>query len=149
MGAMTDAQLETLSHDACMQLLRDGTIGRIAFVVDNNPLIFPVNYRLVEAPSGPLLAVRTRPGTVIDQAPTSVAFEIDSIDPVHHEGWSVLVRGELLHATPTSPEFRARYDPESWVADRESWLLVDPWAISGRELHGAESVWPFHPGGYI
>jgi nitroimidazol reductase NimA-like FMN-containing flavoprotein (pyridoxamine 5'-phosphate oxidase superfamily) len=145
---MTGAALEPLSQETCVRFLREGTVGRIAFVVDDDPLIVPVNYRLVEPSSGPLLAVRTRPGTVIDQAPTNVAFEIDSIDPVHHEGWSVLVRGELLHATPTSPEFRELYDPNPWLADRDSWLLVDPWEISGRELHGAESVWPFHPSVY-
>lgn len=146
---MTDGRLEALSRDTCLRLLREGTVGRIAFVVDGEPLILPVNYRLVEPSSGPVLALRTRLGTAIDQAPNAVAFEIDSIDPVHHQGWSVLVRGELLHATPTSAEFRELYDPESWVADRESWLLVDPSVISGRELHGAESVWPFHPGEYI
>jgi uncharacterized protein len=146
---MTDARLEALSREACVRLLRDGTVGRIAFVVDDDPLILPVNYRLVEPSSGPLIAVRTRPGTVIDQASSGVAFEIDSIDPVHHEGWSVLVRGELLHATPSSAEFRELYDPEPWLADRESWLLVDPWAISGREVRGAEAVWPFHPGAYL
>ncbi len=146
---MTDGRLEPLSHDTCLRLLREGTVGRIAFVVDGDPIILPVNYRLVEPSSGPILAMRTRPGTVIDHAPNTVAFEIDSIDTVQHQGWSVLVRGELLHATPTSAEFRELYDPESWVADRESWLLIEPSVISGRELHGAESVWPFHPGEYL
>jgi nitroimidazol reductase NimA-like FMN-containing flavoprotein (pyridoxamine 5'-phosphate oxidase superfamily) len=146
---MTDARLEPLSQDRCLSLLREGSVGRIAFVVDGDPLILPVNYRLVEPRSGPLLAVRTRPGRVIEQAPASVAFEIDAIDLPHHEGWSVLVRGELLHATPTSDEFRELYDPKSWLADRDSWLLVDPWEITGRELRGVDSVWPFHPGGYV
>jgi nitroimidazol reductase NimA-like FMN-containing flavoprotein (pyridoxamine 5'-phosphate oxidase superfamily) len=146
---MTDGRLETLSPETCLRLLREGTVGRIAFVVDDDPLILPVNYRLVEPSSGPLLAVRTQPGTAIDQAPSSVAFEIDSIDVVHHGGWSVLVRGELLHTTPTSPEFRELYDPKSWLSDRESWLLVNPWAITGRELHGADAVWPFHLAGYL
>ena len=146
---MTDAGLEPLAQESCLQRLREGSVGRIAFLVDDDPVILPVNYRLVEPSSGPILAVRTRPGTVIDEAPSSVAFEIDSIDAVHHEGWSVLVRGELLHATPTSPEFRELYDPKSWIAGRESWLLVDPWSITGRELHGTEAVWPFHPGGYL
>ena len=108
-----------------------------------------MNYRLVEPTSGPLLAVRTRPGNVIDRAPTNVAFEIDSIDPLHHEGSSVLVRGELLHATPTSAELRERYDPESWFTDRDAWLLIDPWAISGRKLHGAAPLWTFRPGEYV
>ena len=146
---MTDAWLEPLSQEACLHLLKERTVGRIALVIDTDPIILPVNYRLVEPSSGPILAVRTRPGNVIEQAPTSVAFEIDSIDPIHHTGWSVLVRGELLHATPTSTEFRERYDPQSWLTDREAWLLIDPWAISGRELHGTEPVWPVHPGEYM
>jgi nitroimidazol reductase NimA-like FMN-containing flavoprotein (pyridoxamine 5'-phosphate oxidase superfamily) len=145
----TDGGLAPLSQEACLQHLRAGSVGRIAFVVDDDPIVLPVNYRLVEPASGPLLAVRTGPGTVIDQAPTSVAFEIDAIDPVHHEGWSVLVRGELLHATPTSAEFRERYDPASWLDDRTSWLLIDPWAITGRELRGGEQVWQFRPGEYV
>jgi len=146
---MSSAQLEELSQEACLTRLRLGNIGRIAFVVADNPVILPVNYRLAEPPSGPLLAVRTRPGNVIDQAPTNVAFEIDSIDPVLHEGWSVLVRGELLHAFPSSTDFRDGYDPESWLADRDAWLLIDPWAISGRELHGPEPIWHIHQGGYV
>lgn len=146
---MTDAWLEPLSQETCLRLLRQETVGRIAVVIDDGPVILPVNYRLVEPPSGPLLAVRTRPGNVIEQAPANVAFEIDSIDPVHHQGWSVLVRGELLHATLTSTGFWEGYDPESWLPDRDAWLLVDPWAISGRELHGTEPLWQFHPGGYI
>jgi uncharacterized protein len=146
---MTDAWLEPLSQETCLRLLRERTVGRIALVIDADPIILPVNYRLVEPPSGPLLAVRTRPGNVIEQAPTNVAFEIDSIDPIHHTGWSVLVRGELLHATPTSAEFRERYDPDSWLTDRDAWLLIDPWAISGRELHGTEPTWPVHPGEYL
>lgn len=146
---MTDAKLETLSQDACLLHLRQGSVGRIAFVLDGDPVILPVNYRLVEPDSGPLLAVRTRPGNVIEQAPTNVAFEIDSIDHVHHEGWSVLVRGELMHANPTSHAFTVQYDPSSWLADRDSWLLIDPWAISGRKLVGTEPVWPYHPGDYM
>jgi nitroimidazol reductase NimA-like FMN-containing flavoprotein (pyridoxamine 5'-phosphate oxidase superfamily) len=146
---MTDARLDPLSQETCLRLLRERTVGRIALVIGTDPIILPVNYRLVEPASGPLIAMRTRPGNVIEQAPTSVAFEVDSIDPVHHAGWSVLVRGELLHATPTSAEYRKRYDPDSWLPDREAWLLLDPWAISGRELHGTESIWPVHPGEYM
>jgi Pyridoxamine 5'-phosphate oxidase len=146
---MTDAQLEHLSQDACLQLLREASVGRIAFVVDEDPIILPVNYRLAEPDSGPLIAVRTRPGNVIDQAPTSVAFEIDSIDAIHHQGWSVLVRGELLHAFPASRGVREGYDSESWLTDRASWLLIDPGFITGRELRGDQPEWAVHPEGYL
>ena len=146
---MTDAWLEQLPREVCLRLLREGTVGRIAFLVDDKPAILPVNYRLAEPESGPLIAVRTRPGNVIDEAAANVAFEIDSIDPIHHQGWSVLVRGELLHAYAASRSIREGYDPESWLKDRDAWLLIDPWAISGRELHGSEPTWDFHPDGYM
>ena len=146
---MTDATLEPLSQETCLHHLREGQVGRIGFVVDGDPVILPVNYRLVEPASGPLLAVRTRPGHVIEQAPMSVAFEIDSIDVHQHQGWSVLVRGELMHANATSRGFVGRHDPKSWLTDGESWLLIDPWAISGRELHGPDDLWPSRPGEYM
>jgi hypothetical protein len=146
---MTDAWLEELSQEACLALLRQETVGRIAFVVDDGPIILPVNYRLAEPESGPLIAVRTRPGNVIDQAASNVAFEIDAIDRIHHRGWSVLVRGELLHAFPESGSLREGYEPESWLAERDAWLFVDPGAITGRELHGTEPLWHVHPEGYM
>jgi uncharacterized protein len=146
---MTDSVLEPLSRESCLDRLRREAVGRIAFVADGDPVVFPVNYRLVEPASGPAIAVRTRPGNVIERAPLNVAFEIDWIDRVHHRGWSVLVRGDLVHVDSTSDEFVERYDPKSWLADRESWLLIDPWEISGRELHGTEPIWPFRPGEYM
>jgi nitroimidazol reductase NimA-like FMN-containing flavoprotein (pyridoxamine 5'-phosphate oxidase superfamily) len=144
-----NTRLESLSAEACLRLLGTESVGRIAFVLDDGPIILPVNYRLVETASGPLLALRTRPGNVIDQAPTSVAFEIDAVDPLHERGWSVLVRGQLLHAEHTSNAFQDRYDPESWLADRDSWLLIEPYAITGRELPEGDPVWPVRPGEYL
>jgi nitroimidazol reductase NimA-like FMN-containing flavoprotein (pyridoxamine 5'-phosphate oxidase superfamily) len=146
---MTDSILAPVSQAACLQYLKEGRVGRIGFVIDGDPVILPVNYRLVEPASGPLLVVRTRPGHLIEHAPVSVAFEIDSIDVNQHHGWSVLVRGELIHANPTSREFVERYDPDSWLADAESWLVIDPWTVTGRELHAAGQLWPYRPGEYM
>jgi len=61
----------------------------------------------------------------------------------------VLVRGELLRVSSTSAEIREQYDPASWLNDREVWLLIDPWAITGRELHGPDVQWPVRPNEYI
>jgi nitroimidazol reductase NimA-like FMN-containing flavoprotein (pyridoxamine 5'-phosphate oxidase superfamily) len=147
---MSDARLDAISEEACLRLLRAGTVGRVAFVDADGPSILPVNYRLVEPPSGPLLAIRTRPGNVIDQAPENVAFEIDSIDQVQHRGWSVLVRGSLVHAFPDSVSAREHLDSAPWIStDRESWLFIDPWAITGRELRAAEAEWVFRRGEYL
>ena len=75
---MSDAWLDAISEDACLSLLRAASVGRIALLAMDGPIILPVNYRLVEPASGPLVAIRTRPGNVIDQAPENVAFEIDA-----------------------------------------------------------------------
>jgi nitroimidazol reductase NimA-like FMN-containing flavoprotein (pyridoxamine 5'-phosphate oxidase superfamily) len=147
---MADTWLEPLSPDRCLDLLRAHDVGRIAVIAQGEPIILPVNYRVAEPPTGPLLAIRTRPGNVIDTAPENVAFEIDSIDHVQHRGWSVLVRGVLVHAFPSATSVREHLDSQPWIAaDRDAWLFIDPFAITGRELHAAESEWVFRYGEYL
>ncbi|MGQ0824497.1 MAG: pyridoxamine 5'-phosphate oxidase family protein [Actinomycetota bacterium] len=147
---MTDAWLETLPLDECLALLRESRCGRIGIVVDDAPIILPVNYRLAETSGRVWLAIRTRPGNVIDSASLLVAFEVDGIDPAHRQGWSVLVRGTLHHVDPDAADFRERFDPEPWILeDRESWLIIEPYAISGRRLHPGEIEWAFSMRGYL
>ena len=112
--------------------------------------MLPVNYRLVETTGRTWLAVRTRPDNVIAQADTPVAFEIDAIDPPAKQGWSVLVRGTLHRVDPDAADFRARFDPEPWMTvDRDAWLAIDPFEISGRRLHPPEKDWAFEPRAYL
>jgi nitroimidazol reductase NimA-like FMN-containing flavoprotein (pyridoxamine 5'-phosphate oxidase superfamily) len=145
-----EARLETLSHEECVALLRDGVVGRIAFSVDDVPVILPVNYRLMETAGRVWIALRTRPGNVIERAPVNVAFQIDSIDHVNHQGWSVLARGTLHEVDPGAADFRARFDPEPWIeVARDSWLIIDPFAITGRRLVGKQPEWAFVDGAYL
>jgi nitroimidazol reductase NimA-like FMN-containing flavoprotein (pyridoxamine 5'-phosphate oxidase superfamily) len=142
---MNEPWLEELSYDQCLQLLRAGTAGRIGIVVNDAPIVLPVNYRVVETLDLTFLALRTRPGNVIDRAGIVVAFEIDDIDPTHHEGWSVLVRGTLQHVNPDAADFRARFDSHPWLReDRDAWLVIEPFAITGRRLHPAPEEWGFN-----
>ncbi len=117
--------LEELSVDKCLQLLRQAPVGRIGVVVDGSPLILPVNYRLIEPPGRRWIAVRTRPGNVVTQASPMVALQIDGIDPAHHEGWSVLVRGTLHPVDADAAAFRERFDPAPWMlTERDEWLII-------------------------
>jgi hypothetical protein len=142
--------LDELSRDECLALLRTHRVGRIAVVVDEYPIVLPVNYRLVETAGRTWIAVRTRPGNVLDRATTQTAFEIDEIDPPHQRGWSVLVRGNLQHVNPDAADFRARFDPEPWLLDdRDAWLVIEPFAITGRRLRSADMVWAFHARAYL
>jgi nitroimidazol reductase NimA-like FMN-containing flavoprotein (pyridoxamine 5'-phosphate oxidase superfamily) len=147
---MAQAWLDELSLEDCLELLRAGTVGRIAFTSDDWPVVFPVNYRLVEANERTWIALRTRPGNVIDRAPVNVAFQVDRLGPIRQEGWSVLVRGTLHRVDPDVADFRARFDPEPWILDeRDAWLVVEPFVITGRRLHGPEPEWAFHPEAYL
>jgi nitroimidazol reductase NimA-like FMN-containing flavoprotein (pyridoxamine 5'-phosphate oxidase superfamily) len=131
--------------------LRSHTVGRVAFVPDDGvPMTIPVNYRLVDSNDRTWVAIRTRPGNVLDRAEMFVAFEIDQVDEVHHEGWSVVVRGTLHHIDPDAAAFRERFDPEPWVVEeRDSWLAVDAFAITGRSLHAPEGRWAFDAAAYL
>jgi len=147
---MQGAWLEELPLEECMRLLRESTVGRIAVVIDDFPVVLPVNYRLVEASGLTWIALRTRPGNIIERAPMNAAFEIDAIDPGHRQGWSVLARGTLHHVDPDAADFRERFDSEPWLAaGRDAWLVVEPFAISGRQLHAAETAWAFHVRAYL
>jgi hypothetical protein len=145
-----EARLETLAYDECLALLREGVVGRIAFSVDDFPVILPVNYRLMETAGRVWIALRTRPGGIIERAPVNVAFEIDSIDQAKHQGWSVLARGTLHEVDPESADFRTRFDPEPWIeVERDSWLIIDPFAVTGRRIVGKLPDWAFVDGAYL
>jgi nitroimidazol reductase NimA-like FMN-containing flavoprotein (pyridoxamine 5'-phosphate oxidase superfamily) len=150
---MVGAWLEDVSETECLELLRSKSVGRLAFNVDGRPLVVPVNYQLVEAHGttpGAWIALRTRPGNLIDQAADDVAFEIDNVDLTHQDGWSVLVRGVLHEIDPATDDMRERFDSHPWItAERDAWLIIEPFAITGRRLHAPEVEWAFHAAAYL
>jgi nitroimidazol reductase NimA-like FMN-containing flavoprotein (pyridoxamine 5'-phosphate oxidase superfamily) len=147
---MKDSWLEELDLEACLMHLRTEQVGRLATVTGDAPLVVPVNYRLVETLGLTWVALRARPGGVLDQAPVKVAFEIDGVDPNRRRGWSVLVRGTLLRIDPDAASFRDRFDSAPWLAtERDSWLVIEPFWITGRELHPSAPGWAFHAGAYL
>ena len=137
-----------LSRGECSALLALGHVGRIAFVVDGEPLVLPVNYRWLDDGVHAVIAVRTRPGNVLDRALPVVAFEVDGIDEVHQAGWSVLARGTLRHldGPPLDAEL---VDPHPWLDDRGSWLILEVVQLSGRRLLAVETQWAFDIRGYL
>jgi uncharacterized protein len=120
MGSADDevSALEEIAEAECLEILDRNTLGRIAIVVSNQPLIFPVNYAM----SGRVVVFRTASGTKLVNAPEArVAFEIDGYDPATGAGWSVMVQGVARDATE-------HYDPVSWAAHAVSPEPVAPGA---------------------
>jgi nitroimidazol reductase NimA-like FMN-containing flavoprotein (pyridoxamine 5'-phosphate oxidase superfamily) len=146
---MTEARLEELSYEECLSLLRTHELGRIAVVVDDVPIVVPVNYTFVEASGRTWIAFRTREGSIMEQGSIIVAFQIDGADEVRREGWSVLAIGTLHRVNPDAADFRERFDPRPWVeVDRDAWLIVDPIQISGRRIYAEQLPHAFHARAY-
>lgn len=60
--------LEELSPEDCLMQLGLGTVGRLAMVIDDYPLVVPVNYRLLSDAEGAAILFRTGLGSSVDRA---------------------------------------------------------------------------------
>jgi len=140
------AHLQELDLSACLALLRAVDVGRLGVIgEDGGPVVLPVSFALVDTDNGPAIAIRTRPGNVLDRRGLPACFEIDGVDPGHDGGWSVLVRGRLCAAPPGDAT-----DPHPLLAvERDAWLILEPSTITGRQLIAAPLRWAFHPAAYL
>src|ERR1700730_12737508 len=130
--------VETLSTDEALDLLQNKSfVGRVAFVVDGLPVVFPVNY-LAESPEAIVFCsgAGTKLSVLAGGAP--VAFEVDSSRPLFHTGWSVLVRGTAREVTDADELARLRRGPlRSWATpSSEHWIRISVEDISGRRIAG-------------
>src|SRR5436190_18662413 len=122
------AHLESIELEECLKLLTNHHFGRLAVVIDDQPLIFPVNYALY----GGQVVFRTDPGTKLHGAKDHrVAFEIDSADNVYHDGWSVLVVGIAREATePARIRELAQLPLSPWSSGPKThWMCIGGGAI--------------------
>lgn len=128
--------LKVLSEAECLALLGTQATGRIVFVdTEGQPIALPVNYVLCER----TIAFRSDPGAKVTGATRqAVAFEIDGIDPLYHEGWSVVVKGtgeDITDATDAwSQKIRAEA-PAPWATgDHSRWMVISDPSFSGRRI---------------
>ena len=88
--ALDQGGLDEIDVAECWRLLATQPVGRVAVIVGQYPLVFPVNYAL----DGMHVVFRTGVGTKlwgIDRS--NVTFEVDELDLAGRSGWSVMVRG--------------------------------------------------------
>jgi nitroimidazol reductase NimA-like FMN-containing flavoprotein (pyridoxamine 5'-phosphate oxidase superfamily) len=130
MNGQAQAASIELTRDECLRLLRVFTVGRVAIAsASGSVVVVPVNYIV----DGDVIVFRSDPGEKLGRLHERPAsFEIDEIDPFHHTGWSVLVRGTAFRATAAEVE---HLDIRSWAAgDKPHWVRVVPDEITGRRL---------------
>jgi nitroimidazol reductase NimA-like FMN-containing flavoprotein (pyridoxamine 5'-phosphate oxidase superfamily) len=128
------AVVQKLTPAECRRLIASGGIGRIAFCTVSGPVVLPVNFTVV----GTSIVVRTNPGTLIEaHGDERAAFEVDHVDEVLRQGWSVLVLGQA-HRVLQSGELRhVREEATSlpWPGgDGDVYVRIVPDQITGRRI---------------
>ena len=135
--------ITALEEHECFERLRSTPFGRVALSSGALPVIFPIHYVLL----GRDPVFRTDPGTKLLAASDGqvLCLEIDSIDPVMHTGWSVLVTGraevlddpDALHAVSQLPL-------RPWIGNGDAFVRIETSLVSGRsiERHPASSLGP-------
>jgi len=127
--------LRVLGLEECLERLRTTPVGRLAFMNDGEPVVFPVNH----AVDGVDVVFRTSWGSKFQVAETSgiVAYEVDGYDSASESGWSVVVKGtaQLVYENVDTDRYD-QFGLRSWV-DRKGlgfWVRVRPVEITGREV---------------
>lgn len=132
--AVAEGVLRELPRDECLALLREHTLGRVAYTDHALPAITPINYVM----DGDSIVFRTASGTRLAEGTRDavVAFEVDDTDATTHEGWSVVVVGIASQITRTSESLRAlELAVSPWAGgERNHFVRITPTFISGRQV---------------
>lgn len=123
-----------LSRAECAELLSTHGVGRLAVPTALGPVIVPVNYSVVDD----AIVFRTARGATPSLATGClVAFEVDRIDDVFSQGWSVLARGYARTVTDIGEERRLaeRVHSAPWAGGRrDMWVRIEPYSVTGRRI---------------
>jgi nitroimidazol reductase NimA-like FMN-containing flavoprotein (pyridoxamine 5'-phosphate oxidase superfamily) len=138
-----DRGLRSLSELECWELLGSHDLGRIAFLVDDWPQVFPVNYSVGEG----AVLFRSASGAKATHGPGSRAcFEIDGWDERAGIGWSVMVQGTIRDITDAADEqaegLRQLSPRPAAPGVRNHLLALVASRVSGRRFGGAGIVRP-------
>src|ERR1700737_2357389 len=100
MMELIDEGLEILDERECLRLLGTVRVGRVAISRGAVPVVLPVTFAMV----GGDIMFFTGTGMKLDAAQDSraVSFEVDEIDAIAEQGWSVLVVGRARLASQAS-----------------------------------------------
>lgn len=137
MEQATAGVLEQLAQEECLRCLETVSVGRVAFTVDGQPNILPVNYAVSDDDGSVVIRVEER-SALAQTVMSLVAFEADGIDKETHRGWSVVVKGRCRDVTTSidaDAERLRRLVVSSWApGDKAKWLAIVPKEITGRRL---------------
>ena len=137
--------LVVLDREECLRLLAGVTLGRIGVTSGALPCVLPVNFCLVDDQ----VVFRTGLGTKLDAATRNavVAFEVDDMDPLSHEGWSVVVTGFAREITDSAEldQLHSERVPRWAPAGNGRVVAVSTEIVTGRRIVAGLRVQPGSP----
>ncbi len=103
------------------------------FTSERGAVALPVNFEFTEGQI--VLSTDERKAAVLEALPV-VGFEVDRVDDVMSEGWSVLVSGRArVVDDPEELHRLSSLDLEAWAGgDRHSLTCITPTEITGRVI---------------
>jgi nitroimidazol reductase NimA-like FMN-containing flavoprotein (pyridoxamine 5'-phosphate oxidase superfamily) len=126
-----------LSAAECREHLDEGGVGRLAFATPRGLRVVPLNY----CTNADAIVFRTVPdselGTYGEGA--EAVFEIDAIDHVAEQGWSVVAFGRLERPSDEDEvwDIRGWRNPTPWSGDHRNFHLKLRWhTVTGRRIGG-------------
>lgn len=127
-GRLTD-----IPAGECHDLMGSTSVGRIALVDEDGPVVLPVNHVM----DGETVLFRTSPANSIarhlDNA--RVAFEVDEFDDYTQSGWSVVLRGVASFVPADELDRDEQSGPFPWADGVRTLVVrVTPLSITGRRL---------------
>lgn len=125
--------LDSLDRESCDAHLAAGGVGRIVFSTERGPVALPVNFEFTEGEI--IFSTDEAKADWLAQQPM-VGFEIDRVEEIFSEGWSVLVSGPARRVVdPDELQRVSSLDLETWAGDdRHAVVKISPVTVTGRVI---------------
>ncbi len=134
--------MHELDEAVCCRLLDRVRFGRVAFEIDDEISVLPVNAIF----SGGELYFRTATGSPLHRLGNNhpVAFESDHLDEVAESGWSVLVRGFASFVVDDATlAALSQSDVHPWAPGRrDCWIRIPAESVTGRLIERHADLLP-------
>jgi nitroimidazol reductase NimA-like FMN-containing flavoprotein (pyridoxamine 5'-phosphate oxidase superfamily) len=126
-------RVETLTRDACAELLASVPVGRVVFTDGGLPGVLPVAFVV----DGASIVLRTAEGSRLAKAADDavLAFEVDQLVTATRTGWSVVVTGHARRIDDPIEQQRLDDVLESWVPGIKDVFIRIPFTVlTGRRV---------------
>jgi nitroimidazol reductase NimA-like FMN-containing flavoprotein (pyridoxamine 5'-phosphate oxidase superfamily) len=135
------AEMVDLSQAECQAYINEGKVGRLAFATPHGLRMVPLNYT---ANAG-VIAFRTLAESELGRygEGAEAAFEIDEVDLMREQGWSVVAYGRLERPSEADEvwDIHGWRNPTPWSGDERAFHLKLRWhSLTGRRLMSRRST---------